>query len=79
MLSIRAEKDLHKAVLNDERETIQRDRTVMVGGNLTTNVKENDSIVAGAVHSVQMGTVTNQDAVADGARPMWRRARRCAR
>ncbi len=66
MLSIRAEKDLHKAVLNDERETIQRDRTVMVGGNLTTNVKENDSIVAGAMHSVQMGTVTKQDAIADG-------------
>lgn len=64
--SIRAEKDLHKTVLNDERDNVLRDKTLMVGGNFTNTVKEVDSIVAGAVHSVQMGKVTKAESVGDG-------------
>lgn len=66
MVSIRAEKDLHKTVLNDERENILRDKTLMVGANFTNIVKEVDSIVAGAVHSVHMGKVSKAESIGDG-------------
>ena len=64
MVSIRAEKDLTKIVLGEERETTQRDRTLIIGGSFAQNVKELDTLAVGAVHSVQMGAFTKAETVA---------------
>lgn len=69
MVSIRAEKDLTKIVVNEERETTQRDRTLIIGQSFAQNVKENDTLVVGGVHSVQMGKFEKAEVVAEGGQP----------
>lgn len=67
---IRSERDLHKVVKNEETEATRRDRSMVVGEDLSVSVKEEDAITAGAGHSVSMGRVSGAERVAEMGDPL---------
>ncbi len=52
LINIQAEKDLHKLVKHDERETTGNDRTIGVAHNRSSTIGNNDTAAVGVLHSV---------------------------
>lgn len=65
---LRSERDLEKVVQNDETETTDEDRIMVVGKHLGTTIGTDDAITVGQVHEVRMAKIA-EARVSDQGQP----------
>jgi type VI secretion system secreted protein VgrG len=65
-VSLRAERDLTKLVVREEKEHIGGDRVSVIGAHLGTTVGVEDTITVGSMHELRMARITNLHAAGMG-------------